>query len=475
MNICRIRRASLAGYRARASFTAQTTTRSHGGLVSRTRVLLALAVVACLAIVAGCGGANQITPLAPQPNAPTRAPQPTAPPTAAQAQRPDGLTLIWWAPEFLSPQAPQPVGPLLAKQISEFTEASAGKVRVEVVRKARYGKGGLLDSLRTAQPVARDTLPDIIALDVAEVGKAVDVGLLQPLNALLDTSVTEKLYPFASEAGQFNQRLYAVQYLADVDHASYLPAQVAEPPGTWADLVARRSAYLFPLAPPQLISSQGAGARPAEGLSHAVLGQYLSTGATLGPDRRLIIEQGPLLRLLTFYADASKTGVLPPAAQDLPDGDAVWAIFAQGQAPLAYVSARRYIGRGDLPAEYAAPLGYQGPAPSLASGWVLAIVTPDAQKQRAAADLITWLLKAENAGPWAARAGWLPTSSEALRALGTGRYWSFLDAQLAQARALPAGADYGTIASRIQAAIVAVVRDQSDPAAATEAAISSQP
>lgn len=434
----------------------------------------AVALVLIALTLSACGAASPPTPLAARPSTPTQPPRPTSAPTPASAVETDTLSLVWWTPEFLSPQAPQPTGQVLAEQLNAFSESQGGKVQVEAVRKARYGKGGLLDALRAAAPVAKETLPDIVALDAVEVEKAVEAGLLQPLDGLLDTGVTENLYPFASEAGLFNERLYAVQYLADLEHGAYLPAQVAEPPANWTDLLARRTAYLFPIAPPQVGSSQGSSARPPEGLSHAVLSQYLSAGATLAADRRLVLEAEPLLRLLTFYAEAAKAGVLPPAAQALADEAAVWNAFAQGQAPLAYVGARNFMARADTPGDYTAAPGFERPAAALANGWTLAIVTTDPRRQRAAAELIAWLLRPENAGAWAAKAGWLPTSSDALKIVGEGPYWSFLDSQLAQARSLPVGSEYAATAARIQGAIEAVLQGQGDPAAATEAAINGQ-
>ena len=436
-------------------------------------VLLALAALTMVALAAaGCSGPPS-TPVASRPITPTRPLQPTTPPMTPNIAETNAITLTWWTPEFLSPEAPGDTGKVLTDQLTEFEEAQGGKVRVEAVRKARYGKGGLLDALRTAQPIAANTLPDIVALDAVEVEKAVEAGLLQPLDTLLDTKVIESLYPFASEAGLFSERLYAVQYLADIDHAAYLPSQITEPPSRWEELLVRRTSYLFPLAAPQPVS-QGSSARPAEGLSTAVLSQYLSAGATLDPDRRLVLEPQPLLRLLTFYADASQEAVLPPAAQELSDGEAVWGVFSQGQAPLAYVSARRFLAGGDVQRGYAAAPGQTESALSLAGGWTLAIVTPDPERQQAAAELIAWLLEPENAGGWARSANWLPTSSNALRVLGSGPYWDFLDAQLAQARSLPAGADYAATARRMQAAIQTVVQGQSDAASATEAAINGQ-
>lgn len=423
--------------------------------------LLAFTLAACVAAPEPPG-----TPSVATPTSAPLAPSPTVLPTD------DGpLTLIWWTPEFLSPDAPQPAGPAIAEQLEAFSEARGGQVLVETVRKARYGKGGLLDSLRTAAPVAPASLPDIVALDVVELEQAVNAGLLQPLDALVDPGVSENLYAFASEAGQFGDNVYALQYLADVDHAVFLPQQVAEAPATWADVVDRRVAYLFALASPP----GSGGARPAEGLSHAVIGQYLSAGATLGADRRLILEAQPLLRLLSFYQDATVAGVLPPAALELADGEAVWSIFAQGQAPLAYASARKYAAENtSLNAGHASAPGLSGPATPIAGGWALAVVTRDPRRQVAAAQLIAWLLRPENAGAWTEVGGWLPTSSGALAAISTDEYTAFLDAQMTAARSIPAGTDSSITAGRIQTAIVTVVSGESDAAAATEAAINGQ-
>jgi ABC-type glycerol-3-phosphate transport system substrate-binding protein len=429
-----------------------------------------LLLLALLVLLAAAGCASEDGQRAPTPAAPTSAP-PTAAPTAPPTD--DGpITLVWWAPEFLSPAAPQPAGAEMARQLEEFSAERGAQVRVEVVRKARYGKGGLLDSLRTAAPVAPRSLPDVVSLDVVELEKAVEAGLLQPLNQLVDPGVSENLYAFASEAGQFADQLYALQHLADIEHVAFLPQQVAQAPVTWSDVVDRRTAYLFALASPP----GSGGARPVEGLAHAVIGQYLSTGATLAADRKLLLEPQPLLRLLTFYDDATEAGVLPPASLELADGEAVWSIFAQGQAPLACASGRKYAAEnGALNAGHAAAPGLSGQATPIAGGWALAIVTRDPRRQAAAAEFIAWLLRPENAGAWAKAGGWLPTSSGALTAIGTGEYVAFLDGQLVAARSIPVGPDYASTAERIQAAIVAVVSGESDAAAATEAAINGQP
>ena len=189
-----------------------------------------------------------------------------------------------------------------------------------------------------------------------------------------------------------------------------------------------------------------------------------------------MLEAQPLLNLLTFYEDGVRAGLIPPGAQELSDGEAVWGVFSQGKVPLACASPRRYwTGNATLNAGFAAAPGMTGPATPIAGGWALAVVTSDPQRQHAAADLIAWLLKPENAGAWSTATGWLPTSPEAVQALDDGPYRDFLDTELAASGGLPAGSDSAASAARIQAAILSVVNGEADAEAATKTAMNAAP
>ena len=263
----------------------------------------------------------------------TARPQPTST-TAAS----DVLTLTWWTPEFISPKAPAPAGPLLAKQLADFEAMNDGKVRVNPVLKARYGKGGLLDFLRTTQPVASGLLPDIVALDVAELEQAVNMGVLQPLDSTLSRTITPTLYAFARQTGQFDGRTMAIPYIADVEHAIYNRDRMSQPPNTWTGILAEKTPYLFPAGSPQPSSA----AALTEGAQHAVVSQYLSAGGTVDPKTlRLVLQEQPLLRLLNFYsrsramrACCRKKPLIPPVWMRLglamPRAARRWPTSARG-------------------------------------------------------------------------------------------------------------------------------------------------
>jgi len=395
----------------------------------------------------------------------TARPQPTNTTVAS-----DVLTLTWWTPEFISPKAPAPAGTLLAKQLADFEAAHDGKVRVSPVLKARYGKGGLLDFLRTTQPVASGLLPDIVALDVAELEQAVNLGLLQPLDSTLSRTITPTLYAFARQVGQFDGRTMAIPYVADVEHAVYNRDRMSQPPSTWTGILAEKIPYLFPAGSPQPSSA----AALTEGAQRAVISQYLSAGGTVDPKtRRLVLQEQPLLRLLNFYRDAREAGLLPKDVLDSSGPDEILSSYAQGGAALADVSARRYLANRDaLPNTVHAPApGWSNPVSPIADGWALAITTPDPVRQKAAAELIAWLMAPERAGPWAQAAGWVPTSPAALATWATAPYYEFLDGQLASAIAPPAGPDNAATAARLQKAVTAVLKGASAPADAVQMAL----
>lgn len=426
-------------------------------------------------LLAACAPQQTTTPATPTPSATppvTRSqPIPTSPVPTPVLPAEGAITLTWWAPDFLSAQAAQPVKELLEAQLRDFERTYAGQVQVSVVAKTRYGRGGLLDLLRAAQPVAPAVLPDLVLLDVFELEQAASAGLLQPLDQLLAEEALQQLYPFAQTAGRFQGQLLAVQYLADLEHIIFLSNVVPNPPQTWDDLL-RSSAtpYLFPLGAPQ----PGANTSRFRTLQCVQLSHYLSAGASLNPAvRQLALEETPLLRLLTFYKTAADAGLLPPNALEINSTDVVWNLFAQGRIPLAQITARQYLASGSSVGTvgYAATPGWAGPAAPVAAGWALAIVTTNPKREQLAADLIAWLLAPERAGAMARAAGWLPTSPAALDTWGEEPYYTFLDQQLAAAVSPPVGADYAQTSSQLQRAIVAVLAEGVSPRDATAAAL----
>ena len=436
--------------------------------------LLGLGVLAAamvwLVLAAACGG-NDIPAPGPLPGpSPMPAPLTAVAPTSVVTSTEETMALTWWTPEFISPGSQQPGGAILQEYITDFELSHGSKVRITPVIKAKYGKGGLLDSLRTAQPVAPSVLPDFVTIDLAEVGQAAALGALRPLDGLVDDETTARLYPFAQTSGHIEGQLLALPFAADLEQLVFDPERVQTPPNTWVGLMTRNLAYLFPAGNP--------GAPLA--VQPGILSHYLSAGGKIDPEtRELVLEEGPLLRLLTFYHEAQVAGSFPSNIFEVTSLDETWNAYTQGSVPMANVSARQYlVARDSLPkTDFAAPPGWSGPVIPVSSGWGLAIVTPDPERQKVAAEFIAGLLTPNRAGQWARAAGWLPTSPEALATWGAASptqvrpYSDFLDAELADAVSGPAGADSSAAASRLQQAALDVLRGERTPDEALKAAL----
>jgi ABC-type glycerol-3-phosphate transport system substrate-binding protein len=293
---------------------------------------------------------------------------------------------------------------------------------------------------------------------------------LQSLDNVLSRAITPTLYAFARQAGQFDGRTFAVPYIADTDHAIYDRDRLSQPPSTWTGILAGKTPYLFPAGS---LDSPAVGAQSATA-QHAIVSHYLSAGGATDPKTgRLLLQEQPLLRLLGFYQDAREASLLPKDILEHSNADEIWHAIAQDSDALVVVSARRYLAERDsLPNTAAAPApGWSAPVSPIADGWALAITTPDPVRQKAAAELIAWLMAPERAGAWARSAGWLPTSPDALATWGANPYHEFLDDQLASAIALPAGSDSAAVAARLQEAAIAVLKGASTPTEAAQAAL----
>jgi len=429
--------------------------------------LLSVGVLAAamvwLALATGCAG-NDIPAPGPLPGPSPMPPLTAAASTSVVTSTNEIMALTWWTPEFISPGAQQPGGAILQEYITDFELSHGSKVRITPVIKAKYGKGGLLDYLRTAQPVAPSVLPDFVTIDLAEVGQAAALGALRPLDGLIDDESMARLYPFAQTSGHIDGQLIALPFAADVEQLVFDPERVQTPPNTWVGLMTRNLAYLFPAGNP--------GAPLA--VQPGILSQYLSAGGKIDPEtRELVLEEGPLLRLLTFYHEAQLAGSFPSNIFEVTSPDETWNAYTQGSVPMANVSARHYlVARDSLPkTDFAAPPGWSGPVILVSSGWGLAIVTPDPERQKVAAEFIAGLLTPNRAGQWARAAGWLPTSPEALATWGASPYVDFLDTELAGAISGPAGADSSAAASRLQQAALDVLRGERSPDEALKAAL----
>ena len=359
------------------------------------------------------------TPTVPSPG-PTPSPSPTSPPPITAATQ---MTLtVWTAAEFA------PMGEALARQLEEF-EATSLKVRVAVQPKGMEGKGGLVNLLTTAAPVAPLVLPDVAIVNTAQATALAQRRLIRPWQDLLPPNLEEDLFPLARQLGYYEGQRIGVPLALDVQHLAYNLNEVPTPPLLWRDVLTGKALYLFP--------AMGKG----EALDTFLI-QYLGAGGRLSDEEGSpLLEQEPLTAALARYQGAEIAGVIPPQALQLDSLAACWPLYLSGQVGMVHVWASHYLAeQPKLQHTSLAPIPTVGETMvTIGRGWLMVLVTEDPMRQERAARLLSWWLTPQHNAALCQATGWLPPGHAAFAQWqGDDRYYRFVQGQLEVALPQPA-------------------------------------
>ncbi len=418
-------------------------------------------------LLCGCDlDTTEPTPL-PEATAETPGPPPemTSLPTGevdATPPVPPVSKLTIWTTEAFSPTQTITSGQILAEQVAIF-ESAHPEVQIEFVVKKPYGKGGVLDYLLTTQSVVPALLPDLVFLDIDELGTAAQAGAVQPLNDLVPPELIADLYLFAREAGTVDGLLYGLQFQANLDHLAYNTGRLAIPPRSWPGVLSSTGPYIF----------------PAGGQSGLVnddfLVQYLAMRPwpAQDPDEPFLQEDN-LTAVLQYYNDGVTRGVFPADVLNYHTTDDCWRDYLGNEAVLTHVSAHRYLTDGDQrPSTAMAPIpAINGPGAAISRGWAQALVATDAARQSLALEFMTQLMSPEALGNWNLAAGYLPTRKAALdRWDEEDSYTRFASQLLETAQPRPRISNYTQVAAALQKAIEEVISGAATPEEAAAQAI----
>lgn len=354
------------------------------------------------------------------------------------------ITLTLWTIPAFAPST-TPAGIIMQKQFDAFSLANPN-IRINSVLKKPYDKGGLLDFLQTTSAVVPAQLPDLVVLDIADIPLAAQAGLLQPLENILPTELVSEMFPFAQRATRYRDQWVAVPYVVDVEHLVYNTSVIKKPPLTWDHFLTQKEPLLLPL-----------------GGDDAFLAQYAAL-ASLGDAPPL--DWASTTLVFTFFKRARDAGLLSDATIGLKTVDETWALFVAGQAPMAQVSASRYLSeRHQYPGIQFAPLPTRdGKTVSVATGWAFAIITKDPVRQLAAAQLIQWLVGTEQLVAWSRAANRLPSTRIALLlAIEPFDYAAFLREQMDRAVYLPRTPAYVKTSEAWRTALANLWKGQTTP------------
>ena len=424
--------------------------------------LKSLALGLLLLALMGCSGV--FPPRGTQDALQTPSASPTLVPAPAFTQLPQGavtparpVTLQVWVPPEFDPASGTRAGNLLKARLEEFAARRPG-VQVDVRVKAASGVGGLLDSLTTTSAVAPRALPDLIALPRPMLETAALKGLLHPFDGL--TAAMEDLdwFEYARQLAHLQSSTFGLPFAGDALTLVYRPSAVGTPPADWNAAIKSAVPMVFAAADPQALLT---------------LALYQAAGGPILDDQgRPTLDARILAEVLTFYQAAAKSGVLPEWVAQVQNEDQVWESLKQKRSDLAATWASRYLTES-ITDTALAPLPTQNGTPfTLATGWVWALVASQPERQGLSAQLAEFLTDSAFLSRWTEAAEVLPTRPSALQTSSDAS--KLLQTQmLLSARPFPLADVVASLGPVLQQATLQVLKGQSDPQAAAQAAVKS--
>lgn len=306
------------------------------------------------------------------------------------------LDLTFWVPEEFATGA-EKGGDVLESQVAAFT-AEHPDINIDYVLKSPYGKGGLVDWLAQLDELMPERLPDAAIVDSRELDQLERLGLLQPLGHELPSGAFWDLFPVAQRIARRDGVWVNQPLVLETEQLVYDTRRVGTPPATWDEVLETKNQFAF-----------------AADSTDTFLQNYLDNGGDLDPSKHATIDVGAVQEVLDYYQRAQANGNLNETTSVIKSAREVMPLFVSGKFPLAQVRARDYLSeRGRLPfARSAPPPTRDGSGGALVSSWSFVILTPDPERQRAAAEYLAWLDDPARMAEWSAAAQMVPAGQGA--------------------------------------------------------------
>jgi len=415
-----------------------------------------------LALLTATGCANQIPPTASLLSNTPLPPQATleALPPADASPTPGGpLKLRLWLPPQFNPASDSAAGRLLQYRLDEFHRRNSN-ILIETRIKAVSGPGGLLDSLTAASAAAPQALPDLVALPRDLLETAALKGLLLPLDNLTDALDDPDWYNYASDLARLQKNIYGLPFAGDALVQVYHPGEIAHPPADFQSVLDVGQPLVFPAA----------GEQP-----YLTLALYAGSGGGFTDDQsRPFLSPLELTQVLTFYLSAKQAGVMPAELlSQIQSDQQAWEAFTSNQSGLAVTWTSRFLGNRS-PDIALSPIPTRDGKPfTLAIGWVWALAGRDEQKRASTIKLAEFLTDSQFLASWTHAVGYLPTRPTALRQTADASLQETLQAIALSARLLPSTDILSSLENPLEQAVLAILKGQSDPLLAAQAAAAS--
>ena len=403
-------------------------------------------------MLAGCNALPTLLQT-PVPDATEPVTTPTPIPTIAATNANEPITLLIWLPPQFDPASGSDAGIIFQERLDAYAAARPG-LRVMVRIKSETGTASLLNNLLAASQAAPLAMPDLVLLSSADMYTAADSGLIIPFPSNYPTADDTDWYEIAAALSTRNDLRYGLPLAADALVMTYKPSQLEAIPTSWDGILNGGNTLYFPAASTS---------------ADFTLACYLAVDGTLMNEAgATAIEEVPLTRTFSFFADAFDNGVFPFWLTNYDTDELAWQNFSEGSAVLAITKASRYLSL-DSETISAAPLPTQsGTAFTLMDGWLWTISAQDPNRQIAAAELASFLTQSEFMGEWTQATGVLPLRPSALSSWEDGPEKNLGGRLLPAAHAYPAPGVLAQISAPLSDAVISILKGELSSAEAVQ-------
>jgi len=375
-------------------------------------------------------------------------------------QTAEGAILQIWLPPEFDPAGNSPDSLLLKARLDEFVTEHPG-VGLEVRVKALDGPGGLLDALAAANAAAPLALPDLVLLPRPLLESAALKGLLYPYDGLSSLVDDPVWFEYARQLAHLKSSTYGMPFVGDAMVMAYHPSIIGKPPNSLEASISLGEVLLFPATDPQALFT---------------LSNYLATGESLqDAEGRPSLDKDTLTNILEIYQRASQAGLMPYWITQYSNDAQVWEAFTGGeQFPMAVTWVSTYLQHQlKEPTDLSfAPLPTpEGPPFTLATGWSWALAGQDTERRALSVSLAEFLVDKDFLAAYTDAAGYLPPRVDALQGWQDGDLRQKIEQISYSAQLMPPADLISSVGPALEQAVVDVLKAQSDPQSAAQAAI----
>ncbi len=437
--------------------------------VKKIKIMLVLLIVSSLLGLTGCELLpeswefpwNQAITTSPEQ---TDVPQPggvTEEPTEVVDEQtptpaPPPEKLILWLPPDLDPNAETEAAAILKSRLDEF--AYQNSIVIDVRIKAVSGSGGLLDALRTTQPAAPTSSPDVVALSYEHLLQAAQADVVFSNEGLKSVMSDLDWYNFGRYAATIRGEVMAVPFKGVPMGLVYQSVSQLIPSNEWVDTKMNFGIFGFAADDPR---------------GTFLLMLYLSLDGQVQNEQGLtILQEAPLTAALQTLKDGINTGHFTNEVVTMQNSEQVWDAFSTQVFSTAFLPVDVVLQGRETTPEAPDP-AFTSPSMTLTDAWVWSLGSQEPQRQELAVALIAHLSETQFLAKWSEALKAIPSRPSALGAWEETSLKPALEKMASGAVLYPPDVIMNNLGPILRNATLLILRDNADVVETAKQAVES--